>query len=194
MRNIIASVFIGYMVGCFCYEYDPQMAEWILYSIIPTIISFDKAYVGLQNYWALKAQHLSDAQFLLQLGILYAELYAKLLPTLGYDFLAQFDKRELIEFYLQCLEFNTEISLENILINASLYKASLCISPLLSRPLSFRKQEFFSSIKLKNLVYTKNVRSNFLNFYLKMVKIILFFKLRHTFKFKQRLTKKWKNC
>jgi hypothetical protein len=50
MRNIIAAVFIGYMVGCFCYEYDPQMAELILYRIIPTIISFDKAYVGLQNY------------------------------------------------------------------------------------------------------------------------------------------------
>lgn len=175
------------------------MAELILYRIIPTIISFDKAYVGLQNYWALNAQLLSDAQIQLhqlQLDNVYAELYAELLPTLGYDFLAQFDKMELIEFYWQCLDFNIEISLENFLINASLYKASLCISPHLSLPLSNRKQELFTSIKLKKfveiLVYTENVRSNYLNFYLKMVKSILFFKLRHIFK--QRLTQKWKIC
>ena len=177
MRPIIASVVLGYVIGAFFHQYDPKNAELILYKLIQFGIAIDKFYVAFQafnNSFAV-AQTLRLAQTEAQM------LYAQLLPTLGYDFLSQFDELELISFYLQCLEFNIEISLENFLTNAS-----LCISPFLALPLSNRKQEFFSSIKLKNrvenLVYTENVRSNFLNFYLKMVKILPFLKLRHLFK------------
>jgi hypothetical protein len=165
------------------------MAELILYRIIPTIISFDKAYVGLQNYWALKALLLSDGQTLLQLETVYAELYAQLLPILGSYFLAKFDKCELIEFYLQCQEFNIEISLENFLANAS--HNSLSLSPFLSLALSNRKQEFLKN-RVEHLFYIENVRSNIMKIYLKWLRLYFFYKLRHTFKL--RLTQKWKNC
>jgi len=53
-------------------------------------------------------------------------------------------------------------------------------------PLSNLKQEFFSSINIKNrvenLIYTEKVRSKFLNFYLKMIKILPILKLRPLFK------------
>jgi hypothetical protein len=39
-------------------------------------------------------------------------LYAELLPTLGYDFLSQFDDCDLLEFYLQCIGNNIELILE----------------------------------------------------------------------------------
>jgi hypothetical protein len=114
-------------------------------------------------------------------------LYEELLPTLGYDFLSQFNEVELLSFLLQARDFNIDLSLEQFLTTASLH--SLCTLPLafipflpshgklsfyplqfafvpfpLSNgihslytrafafvfyPLSQRKQEFFSSIKLK---------------------------------------------
>ena len=175
MKQYKKCVVIGYMNGCCFYQYDPKVAEFILYQLIPTVISLDNFYVGLQNYWAWKAQpqQLSDVPNLILLHTAYAQLYADLLPTLGYDFLSQFDEKQLISFYWQCVLFNIDISLENFLTNAS-----HCISPFLALPLSNLKEDFFSSVKLKirveNLVYTEKVRSKFLNFYLKMVKIIIF--------------------
>jgi hypothetical protein len=47
-------------------------------------------------------------------------LYAQLLPTLGYDFLSQFDVLGLLLFYLQAVDCNIEFSLESFLTNASL--------------------------------------------------------------------------
>jgi hypothetical protein len=131
-------------------------------------------------------------------------LYAQLLPNLGYDFLSQFDELELLLFFWQARDCNFDLSLELFLTNASLYSLGTLVSWPWSS--SNRKQEFFSSINLKNrvenLVYTEKDRSNFLNLYLKKVKILTLFltllKLRLLFKRRKlrklRLTQKWKNC
>jgi len=64
MRVIIASVVLGYMIGSFFYQYDPQIADFILYKIIPFGISLDNSYVAFQAFKSLLAtdQTLSLAQ------------------------------------------------------------------------------------------------------------------------------------
>lgn len=55
-------------------------------------------------------------------------LYAQLLPTLGYDFLTQFDELELLSFFLQARDCNIDLSLELLLTNASLYSLGTLVS------------------------------------------------------------------
>lgn len=89
------------------------------------------------------------------LQMVYADIYAELLPTLGCDFLSQFGENELLSFYLQCLDYNIEISLEKILTNASHLSQSQyskCILPTLPFQHLNRKQVFCSSIKFKNRI------------------------------------------
>jgi hypothetical protein len=180
MRSIIASIVLGYMNGACFYQYDPQIGDFILYNLIPFGIGLDKSYVAYQalNNTVAVAPILSPAQ------TAYEMVHADLLPTLGSEFVSQFDKTQLLSFYFQPIEFNIELFLEQNLINASLSSPGTLVILLFSP--SNRKQEFFSSIKLKNrveiLVYTENVRSNFLNFYLKMVNNLPFLNLRHLFK------------
>jgi len=146
MIPFIACVLLGYMIGCLSYQSDPQVADFIFYKLLPFGISLDRSYVAFQAYQAFKVQLTAD-QPLILLQTEAQMVYAELLPTLGYDFLSQFDDLELLSFYLQAIDNNIELSLEAFLINAS-----LCISTFLPLPLSNRKQEFFSSIKLKNRV------------------------------------------
>jgi hypothetical protein len=98
----------------FFHQYDPQNAEFILYNLIPFGIALDNFYVALQAFNNPVAQSLSLAQTEPQM------LYAQLLPTLGYDFLSQFDELELLSLFLQARDCNIDLSLELLLNNASL--------------------------------------------------------------------------
>jgi hypothetical protein len=143
MRGYIAFLLVGYITGSFVYEYDAQTAAFILYKVIPFCLSLDKAYVGYQAYLEfLTQQTVTLAQT--DAHILYADLYAALLPTLGYDFLAQFNENELISFYLQALDFNTDLSLELFFTTACLH--SLCTLPLAFIPFlpSHGKHSFYT--------------------------------------------------
>lgn len=206
MRSLIASVVLGYVNGAFFQQSEAQNAEFILYNFIPFGIALDKIYVAFQafNNPVAVAQTLSLAQTEAQM------LYAQLLPTLGYDFLSQFDELELLSFFLQARDCNIDLSLELLLTNASLayaaaaaagaaapqqqlqqaftwYLFTLYFSLLTLFPFKSETRVLFLDKienRVENLVYTENVRSNFLNFYLKMVKILpfLILKLRHLFK------------
>lgn len=129
MRGVLSLVLLGYMIGFFCYQQNPAVADFNMYDAIPFAISLDNMYMVLQKLKLLQtaAQALSDVKNAVQL---YAEVYAELLPTLGYDFLSQFDERELLAFYSQCINNNIEFSLEQFLINAdATYLASLSALP-----------------------------------------------------------------
>jgi len=76
MRHFISSIVLGYVIGCICYKSDPNLSEFILYKVIPLVISLENIYVNFQAYLALKSQQLSDAQTLTQLKTMYIELYA----------------------------------------------------------------------------------------------------------------------
>ena len=180
------SVVLGYMLGVFFYQYDLRNADFILYNLMPFGISLDTLYLTFQVFNNPEAEAVAVSQSLTLAQCEAQRLYTQLLPTLGYDFLSQYIELEpeLLLFYnLQCVDFNIDLDLELFLTNASLNS----LGTLVSLPFSSnRKQKFFSSIKLKNrvenLVYTENVRTNFLSFYLKMVKILPFLKLRHLLK------------
>lgn len=64
MRPIIASVVLGYIIGAFCHQYDPQFTDFILYTLIPFGIYLDRFYFALQafNNPVAVAQTLSLAQ------------------------------------------------------------------------------------------------------------------------------------
>lgn len=180
MRVFLSCVLIGYMLGFLSYQYDLIVADWIFYKLIPAAVSLDNAYVAFQSLKLYFSSHQSllqsEAPTLHSVG---QNAYAQLLPILGYDFLAQFYDLELLSYYLQSLDNNLNLSLDSILINAGnshqySHQLAFCISTFLPLPLSNSKQEFFSSIKLKTRLYTEIVRSNFINFYLKMVKITRF--------------------
>jgi hypothetical protein len=74
-------------------------------------------YAFLQEY----SDPVTVAQSLSQAQILYAQLYAELLPKLGYDFLAKFKETDLLllALYLQGVELNIDPTLDSILKIAS---------------------------------------------------------------------------
>lgn len=158
IRGFLSLVLLGYMLGYASCQFDTQFASFIMYKLIPFSISLDNVYVGLQSL----SVHFSTASTMSLVQTDAQVIYAELLPSLGYDFLNQFDDFELLLFYLHAIDNNIELSLEALLTSAN--QPSLGFSTFLALPLSNRGKEFFSSIK-----------STFLNLYLKMVKIILFF-------------------
>ena len=50
MRPIIASVVLGYVIGAFFHQYDPQNAEFILYNLIPFGFALENFYVAFQAF------------------------------------------------------------------------------------------------------------------------------------------------
>jgi len=191
LRSLIASVVLGYVNGAFFQQSEAQNAEFILYNFIPFGIALDKIYVAFQafNNPVAVAQTLSLAQTEAQM------LYAQLLPTLGYDFLSQFDELELLSFFLQARDCNIDLSLELLLTNASLAYAAAAAAgaaaPQQQLQQAFTWYLFTLYFSLLTLFPLKSeTRVLFLdkienrNFYLKMVKILpfLILKLRHLFK------------
>jgi hypothetical protein len=79
------------------------------------------------------------------------QIYAELLPILGYDFLGQFNDVSLIDFYLHCNAHNLEFSLELIMTGDPRYNLAQFILAIVPSHLSNRKPEFFSSIKIKKV-------------------------------------------
>jgi hypothetical protein len=114
------------------------------------------------------------------------QIYAELLPILGSEFLGQFKDVSLIAFYLHCKAHNIALSMDQLINGFPQCILAQFILAILPFHFSNLKQEFFSSINIKNrvenLIYTEKIRSNFLNFYLKIVKLLLILKLRHLFK------------
>jgi len=109
MINFIARVALGYMVATFCYKYDPQFGDCFFYPAVLAGITRDNAYVAFQEFnnpFAV-CPTLSLAQIEAQ------RLYTELLPSLGYDFLSQFDDVELLTLYSQRVDNNIEICLDN---------------------------------------------------------------------------------
>ena len=192
MRYTIWYIIIGYSLGIIFHQFEPQTAEFIFYKGLPFAYLLENTYHLFESYLDIKSYFATSPAFTVDhilLQMVYADIYAELLPTLGCDFLSQFGENELLSFYLQCLDYNIEISLEKILTNASHLSQSQyskCILPFLPiLPFQHlnRKQVFCSSIKIKNrienFVYIEKVRSDFLNFYLKFVKSLPPLKLRH---------------
>jgi hypothetical protein len=100
MRSIIASVVLGYVIGAFFHQYDPQNAEFILYNLIPFGIALDNFYVAFQAF----NNPVAVAQALILPQTEAQMLYAQLLPTLGY------------EFYLNLMNWNCYYSIIQPLI------------------------------------------------------------------------------
>lgn len=218
IRGLLRTAIIGYIMGHYFYQYDPQLSGFILHAL-HAFIHIDKFYAAYQNYQAsLNVELLLDTT----LQIEAPRVYSELLPTLGYDFLSQFNEEELLLFYLQANEYNIELSLEAILTNASIHSLGisyLLIGYLTNRKLTLSitnrklprslqkcklqwsltnwKLDYFFLVKLQkwveNSIYTENVLTHFLNYHLKLVKIVLFLKLRLRKIFTPRL-KKWKIC
>jgi hypothetical protein len=122
------------------HPYDSAIADFNFYILIPLGISVYNFYVAFQafNNPVAVAQTLNLTQTEAQL------LYAQLLPSLGYDFLSQFNEVELLSFYLQTIDFNIELSLVQFLTNASINSMATLL--VVSHPSSTRKQELFTSI------------------------------------------------
>jgi hypothetical protein len=110
LRGLIASVVLGYRRGAFVYQYEPQYGELILYNLISRGFGLDQYYVAFQALQAFNNQVAVDQA--IDLANEAQKLYEELLPTLGSDFLSQFDELELLLFYLQALDNNIEPSLE----------------------------------------------------------------------------------
>jgi len=110
MRGLLAFVFIGYMIGSLSYQYDPQVADFLFYKLVPLAISLDSFYVGFQGLNA----HITAAQHIAAIHGEAQILYAELLPILGSYFLSKFNDLELISFYRQAIDNNIELSLESL--------------------------------------------------------------------------------
>jgi len=149
MRNIIKLIVLGYTIGVCLHHYNPQVADWILMVLIPNAISLDNAYVAWQtlNNPVAVASHLTLIQIESQ------SLYAQLLPTLGYDFVSQFDEVGLLSLYLQQTYFNIELSLEQFLTNASIHSLATLVG--VYHHSSSRKEAFFTSIIWSTIKLTK---------------------------------------
>jgi len=107
MRKVIKCVVIGYMVAAYCYQFDPYLGDFILYSVIPFGVSLDKVYIILQEL-----KNFLVVTPTLTLPPIEAQmLYAELLLSLGYDFLSQFDELELLTLYLHWVYNNIMVSL-----------------------------------------------------------------------------------
>lgn len=92
----VSGVVLGYITASCFYVYTPQIGKFIFYNVIPWGIALYTFYV----YGSAFLQEFSDpvtvtvAQSLSQAQILYAQLYAELLPNVGYgyEFLAKFQE------------------------------------------------------------------------------------------------------
>lgn len=88
----VSGVVLGYITASCFYVYTPQIGVFFFYNVIPWGFALDTLYV----YGSAFLQEYSDpvtvtvAQSLSQAQILYAQLYAELLPNVGYEFLAKF--------------------------------------------------------------------------------------------------------
>jgi hypothetical protein len=142
MTKFIIQCFIcGYVLGAFVHDSAPQFSYFTFYTIIPFGITLDNIYVAIQalneasqasNNTVAVAQTLPLAQTEAQ------TLYAELLPTLGFDFLAQYSEFELklLLFHLQSMGVTVDSTLEYCLTNASLHSLNThsTIVPLLFLP------------------------------------------------------------
>jgi hypothetical protein len=141
MKQIIKYVVLGYTIGVCLHHYNPPAADLNLMVLIPYAIDLDNLYVALQAF--NNPVPLAPAFSLIKET---QAVYAELLPILGYDFLSQFEEVQLIEFYLQAIDFNIELSLEQFLINSAyqVQATLLCVSQ--HQHYSNLKQHLFSSI------------------------------------------------
>lgn len=81
--------------GHYGYQYDPLLSL-IIVNALHVWIHVDNSYIAYQTYQAsLNVDLLQDTA----LHIEAQRIYAELLPTLGYDFLSQFNDEDLILFY-----------------------------------------------------------------------------------------------
>lgn len=201
MRNLLAYVLIWYIKAGLTYQYDTPCAfeyranefgDHIFFKVVPVIVDIDNLYVSFQPFIA----HITATQ---QLAIINAgpqNMYNHLLKILGYEFLSKFTDLEMISLYRQASDNNMALSLDSLKpFLLSCRSTETC--PMFFNLLIFTTVKLQTSVlfrdktekAVKNLVYTENVRSNFINFYLKGLRTNMF-NLKYIFKLK----KKWKKC
>jgi hypothetical protein len=57
MKLIFSNAVLGFMIAIFCYQLNPQVAEFIFYQLIPQGIAIDNFYVALQALQTYLATH-----------------------------------------------------------------------------------------------------------------------------------------
>lgn len=56
MKGVISLLLLGSSIGFFFYHYDPILAEFIMYKLIPSGIFLYNSYMAFQAYHTFKVQ------------------------------------------------------------------------------------------------------------------------------------------